>query len=448
LATDPKREELRVQQTKAVLVAVLDAAQKNNREHALDELAGLVKTAGVKVVGTMTQVRSKLIPATLLGKGKLEELKLLLDSSGADLVVFDNSLTPAQSRNIEKETGRIIVDRSEVILDIFANRARTYEARLQVELAQLQYFRNRLRRRWSHLERIEGGVGAGRGPGETQIETDRRLIDRRIAELKKRLAEVEKRRERTVSARHEQMTVSIVGYTNAGKSTLMNALTGADVLVADKLFATLDTRTRRWQLPKWGEVLLSDTVGFVRNLPHDLVASFRSTLEEARHADLLLHVVDAADPEAEAQVDTVNRVLEEIGVDSSNALIVLNKMDKVRDRAVVDVLRRRFQESISISAATGDGLDRLGDAVAARLADGYVDVAVETGAGNGRLLAYLADHAEIKSREYTDSRVTLVCRVPKALVNRLSDEETVVTVRNGLAPAPTNDKAVAHEQFN
>jgi len=448
LATDPKREELRVQQTKAVLVAVLDAAKKTDREHALDELAGLVKTAGVKVVGRMTQVRSKLIPATLLGKGKLEELKLLLDSCGADLVVFDNSLTPAQSRNIEKETGRIIVDRSEVILDIFASRARTYESRLQVELAQLQYFRNRLRRRWSHLERIEGGVGAGRGPGETQIETDRRLIDRRIAELKKRLAEVEKRRERTVSARREQMTVSIVGYTNAGKSTLMNALTGAEVLVADKLFATLDTRTRRWQLPKWGEVLLSDTVGFVRNLPHDLVASFRSTLEEARHADLLLHVVDAADPEAEAQVDTVNRVLEEIGVDSSNALIVLNKMDKVRDRAVVDVLRRRFQESISISAATGDGLDRLGDAVAARLADGYVDVAVETGAGNGRLLAYLADHAEIKSREYTDSRVTLVCRVPKALVDRLSDEETVVTVRNGFASAPTNDKAVAHEQFN
>jgi len=244
------------------------------------------------------------------------------------------------------------------------------------------------------------------------------------------------------------MTVSIVGYTNAGKSTLMNALTGADVLVADKLFATLDTRTRRWQLPKWGEVLLSDTVGFVRNLPHDLVASFRSTLEEARHADLLLHVVDAADPEAESQVDTVNRVLEEIGVDSSNSLIVLNKMDKVRDRAVVDVLRRRFQESVSISAATGDGMDRLGEAVAARLADGYVEVAVETGAGNGRLLAYLADHAEIKSREYTDSRVTLMCRVPKALVDRLADEETVVTVKNGFAPAPTNGQAVTHEQLN
>jgi GTPase len=445
LTTDPKREELRVQQTKAVLVAVLDTAQKNGRDHALDELAGLVKTAGVKVVGRMTQVRSRMIPATCLGKGKLEELKLLLDSTGADLVVFDNNLTPSQSRNIEKETGRIIVDRSEVILDIFASRARTYEARLQVELAQLQYFRNRLRRRWSHLERIEGGVGAGRGPGETQIETDRRLIDRRIAELKKRLAEVEKRRERTVSARREQMTVSIVGYTNAGKSTLMNALTGADVYVADKLFATLDTRTRRWQLPKWGEVLLSDTVGFVRNLPHDLVASFRSTLEEARHADLLLHVVDAADPEAEDQIDTVNRVLEEIGVDSSNSLIVLNKMDVVRDRAVVDVLRRRFQESVSISAANGDGLDRLGDAVAARLADGYVDIEVETGAGNGKLLAYLADHAEIKSREYTDSRVTLFCRVPKGLADRLHDDDTVVTVRNGFAPAPTNGQPVIHE---
>jgi GTP-binding protein HflX len=448
LTTDPKREELRVQQTKAVLVAVLDGTQKNGRDHALDELAGLVKTAGVKVVGRMTQVRSKMIPATCLGKGKLEELKLLLDSSGANLVVFDNNLSPAQSRNIEKETGRIIVDRSEVILDIFASRARTYEARLQVELAQLQYFRNRLRRRWSHLERIEGGVGAGRGPGETQIETDRRLIDRRIAELKKRLADVEKRRERTVLARNEQMTVSIVGYTNAGKSTLMNALTGADVYVADKLFATLDTRTRRWHLPNWGEVLLSDTVGFVRNLPHDLVASFRSTLEEARHADLLLHVVDAADPEAEAQIGTVNRVLEEIGVDSSNSLIVLNKMDMVRDRAVVDVLRRRFQESVSISAATGEGLDRLNEAVALRLANGYVDVEIETGAGNGRLLAYLADHAEIKSRQYTDSRVTLVCRVPKGIADRLGDDETVVTVKNGLSAAPANGQPAVQEHLD
>jgi GTP-binding protein HflX len=422
--TDPKREDLRVQQSKAILVGVLDPAQKANREHALDELAGLVKTAGVKVVGRMTQVRGRMIPATCLGKGKLDELKQMVDVCGADLVVFDNDLTPSQERNLEKETGRIIVDRSEVILDIFASRARTYESRLQVELAQLQYFRNRLRKRWSHLERIEGGVGTGRGPGEKQIETDRRLIDKRIAELKKRLAEVEKRRERTVSARREQLTVSIVGYTNAGKSTLMNALTGSEVYVADKLFATLDTRTRRWHIPHWGEVLLSDTVGFVRNLPHHLVASFRSTLEEARHADLLIHVVDAADSEAEAQIDTVNRVLEEI---------VLNKMDCVQDRGIVDVLRRRFEDSVSISAATGQGLDRLAEAVAARLANGYADVEIETGAGNGKLFAFLAERAEIKSREYIDSRVKLVCRMPRAIVERLNEEGTVVTLQNGSA---------------
>ncbi len=434
--TDPKREDLRVQQSKAVLVGVLDPAQKANREHALDELAGLVKTAGVKVVGRMTQVRGRMIPATCLGKGKLEELKQMVDVCGADLVVFDNDLTPSQERNLEKETGRIIVDRSEVILDIFASRARTYESRLQVELAQLQYFRNRLRKRWSHLERIEGGVGTGRGPGEKQIETDRRLIDKRIAELKKRLAEVEKRRERTVSARHEQLTVSIVGYTNAGKSTLMNALTGSEVYVADKLFATLDTRTRRWHIPHWGAVLLSDTVGFVRNLPHHLVASFRSTLEEARHADLLIHVVDAADSEAEAQIDTVNRVLEEIGVNSANSLIVLNKMDCVQDRGIVDVLRRRFNDSVSISAATGQGLDRLAVAVAARLANGYADVEIETGAGNGKLFAFLAERAEIKSREYIDSRVKLVCRIPRAIAERLNEEGTVVTLQNGSAAHP------------
>ncbi|HEV7998747.1 MAG TPA: GTPase HflX [Planctomycetaceae bacterium] len=441
--TDPKREDLRVQQSKAVLVGVLDAAKKLDREHALDELAGLVKTAGVKIVGRLTQNRGKMIPATCLGKGKLDELKQMIDVCGADLVVFDNDLTPAQERNLEKETGRVIVDRSEVILDIFASRARTYESRLQVELAQLQYFRNRLRKRWSHLERIEGGVGAGRGPGEKQIETDRRLIDKRIAELKKRLGEVEKRRERTVSARREQLTVSIVGYTNAGKSTLMNALTGAEVYVADKLFATLDTRTRRWHIPHWGEVLLSDTVGFVRNLPHHLVASFRSTLEEARHADLLIHVVDAADPEAEAQIDTVNRVLAEIGVDAGNSLIVLNKMDRVKDRGIVDVLRRRFDDSVSISAATGQGLDRLAEAVAARLANGYADVEIETGAGNGKLFAYLAERAEIKSREYFDSRVKLVCRIPKVLADRLNEDGTVVTWPNG-SHGPHAEEEVSH----
>ncbi len=378
-----------------------------------------------------------MIPATCLGKGKLDELKLLLDSSGADLVVFDNNLTPAQEpkprkrdradhRRSQRGDSRHLRQPGPHLRSPFAGRAGP-TAVLPQSAA----------RRWSHLERIEGGVGAGRGPGETQIETDRRLIDRRIAELKKRLAEVEKRRERTVSARREQMTVSIVGYTNAGKSTLMNALTGSDVYVADKLFATLDTRTRRWQLPKWGEVLLSDTVGFVRNLPHDLVASFRSTLEEARHADLLLHVVDAADPEAEAQIDTVNRVLEEIGVnqqqfadraqqDGHGAAIGRSSTccgagSRNRSRSA----RRRARGSIAWAMRSPRDWP-----------DGYVDVEIETGAGNGRLLAYLAEHAEIKSREYIDSRVTLVCRIPRAIAERLNEEGTVVTLQNGSAAHP------------
>src|SRR5690606_33626203 len=295
--------------------------------------------------------------------------------------------SPAQGRNLEQETGAVIVDRSELILDIFASNARTYEAQLQVELAQLLYFRPRLKRLWTHLERIEGGVGAGRGPGEKQLETDRRLLDKRVAELKAKLKTIEKRRTQTVANRHGMPTVSLVGYTNAGKSTLMRALTGSDVYVADQLFATLDTRTRRWLLPHWGEVLLSDTVGFVRNLPHHLVASFRSTLEEARHAALLLHVVDASHPEAEQQIETVNSVLADIGVDSSNAVLVFNKCDAVTDRSLVDVLRVRYADAVTVSAVKRTGLDRLAETVASRLGHGYVEAEIETSVGNGRLFA-------------------------------------------------------------
>ena len=295
---DPKREQLKVKNQKAVLAAVYEPGQFVG-EDPLEELQGLVETAGVDVVGTLTQSRRTPNPATLFGSGKVDELKMLVESLGAELVVIDNNLSPSQARNLEKALDTVIVDRSEVILDIFASRARTYEAKLQVELAQLLYFRPRLKRMWTHLERIEGGVGAGRGPGEKQLETDRRLVDKRIDELKRKLATVEKHRGRMVSQRNDHMTVSLVGYTNAGKSTLMNALTGADIYAADQLFATLDTRTRKWEVPHWGDVLLSDTVGFVRNLPHHLVASFRSTLEEARHADLLLHVVDSSHPEAD-----------------------------------------------------------------------------------------------------------------------------------------------------
>ncbi|MGH7128188.1 MAG: GTPase HflX, partial [Planctomycetaceae bacterium] len=392
--TKPKREDLRVRQRSAILAGVVNPDDSPDKEHALDELHGLVKTGGVRVVDALVQHRAAPHPATCLGSGKLEELKTLVARHKPDLVIFDNNLTPAQGKRLEEETQTVIVDRSEVILDIFATTARTYEAKLQVELAQLLYFRPRLKRMWTHLERIEGGIGSGRGPGEKQIETDRRLIDRRIAELQRKLKEVEKRRQLTVRGRRDQATVSLVGYTNAGKSTLMNALTGAGVYVADKLFATLDTRTRRWTIPHWGDVLLSDTVGFIRNLPHHLVASFRSTLEEARQADLLLHVADAGHPEVEQQIATVYRVLEEIGVDCTNVLLVLNKSD-LAERATIDVLRRHYADSIAVSALTGAGLDRLTEAVAQRLSEGYVEAEIETSVGNGRLFSYLAEHAEV-----------------------------------------------------
>lgn len=451
---DPKREELSVFCQKAVLVGVFNPDEGFSRDDALDELKGLVKTAGVEVVGELVQMRDTPHTSLCVGRGKLEELRELVQATDAQVVIFDNNLTPSQGRALEMALEKPIVDRSEVILDIFATHAQTHEAMLQVELAQLMYFRTRLKRMWTHLERIggggTGGLGAGRGPGEKQLETDRRLVDKRISELKRKLKEVEHRRERTVSLRREQPTVSLVGYTNAGKSTLMRNLTGAEVLVEDKLFATLDTRTRRWAIPGFGDVLLSDTVGFVRNLPHHLVASFRSTLEEARHADLLLHIVDASSPEAERQIHTVYQVLEEIGISYANIVLVLNKVDRIEDQSIVDVLRRHYGDTVTISAATGAGTDRLAAVVADRLAGGFVSVEIETGVGNGKLFSWLARHATETGRTYTDetaARVCIECQVPRHFVRMIPSEDTVVRSEDfsraskiGLQPEETDQK--------
>ncbi|MBS0264604.1 MAG: GTPase HflX [Planctomycetes bacterium] len=419
---EPKRVDLSVRQKRAILVAVVLPGALRELEDPLDELRGLAKTAGVKVVGTLIQNRQWPDPGTYLGAGKVEELKLLASGLNADTVIFDNNLTPGQTRNLEKEIEKEIVDRSELILAIFATHARSHEAKLQVELAQLLYMRPRLKRLWTHLERTEGAVGS-RGPGEQQLETDRRLIDARVTELRARLKEVEKRRERQVSQRHDHITVSLVGYTNAGKSTLMNALTGSDVYVADQLFATLDTRTRTWNVPHLGKVLLSDTVGFIRDLPHNLVASFRSTLEEARHADLLLHVVDASSPSAEEHIKTVNEVLQEIGIDSSKAVLVLNKADAVNDRSLVDVIRANHEAAISVSARTGAGLAQLSRIAADRLGQGYVDATLETNVGNGRLFSYLAAHAEVTRQDYDEARVTVHCRIPRRFLHGLPQDD-------------------------
>ena len=432
---EPIRDSFKSQRRIAVLVSVPDPSLNLGNEHALDELRGLVKTAGVQVVGTLIQNRERPHPATCLGKGKLEELQELVEATGAEVVIFDNNLTPAQGRALEEATQRIIVDRSELILDIFATHARTNQSKLQVELAQLQYTRTRLKRMWTHLERIDGGIGASRGPGEKQIETDRRLIDLRITELKEKLKEVSQRRERMVRQRDSHPLVSVVGYTNAGKSTLMNALTGADVYVADQLFATLDTRTRKWKIPGWGSILLSDTVGFVRDLPHQLVASFKSTLEEAKQAHLLLHVVDASNPEAEKQVETVEHVLTEIGIDVSHSILVLNKIDAVKDRGLVDVLRSKYTDSVSVSAIERTGLERLGSIVSERLSNGFVDVIIELPVNNGRLMAYLAEHTQIQETRYDESSAFLTCRVPQTLLPRVHSEPGVLKIEVRSSPA-------------
>ena len=411
----------------AFLVGVLLKDQTCDGD-PLEELEGLAESAGTRVVGRMTQRREKPDQATYLGSGKVDELRGMVEMTDADVVIFDNDLNPAQTRNLEKALDVKVLDRSELILDIFAARAQTYEARLAVELAQLEYSMPRLKRMWTHLSRQKMGVGL-RGPGEKQLEVDRRLVQKRISDLKAQLDAIHRRREREVSARRDSMTVSLVGYTNAGKSTLLNALTGSDVLVKDALFATLDTRTRRWHLPGWGPVLLSDTVGFVRNLPHHLIASFKATLEEAHRADLLLHVADASSPEASSQISAAYSVLEEIGIEAKDTLLVLNKIDALEDRARIDGLRNRYPHGIPISARSGEGLETLAAAVSDALSRGFVNVDVETGVENGRLMAYLAAHGEVLSKTFSDSRVLIHCRIPQGLLGRLRGEGVTVRLR-------------------
>ncbi len=324
-------------------------------ERSLDELALLADTAGARVLERIVQRRGTVHPATFIGKGKLEELRSLGQDLGAEVAIFDDDLSPAQVRNLEKALGLKVVDRSELILDIFARRARTRESRLQVELAQLEYSLPRLTGLWKHLERQAGGIGT-RGPGETQLETDRRLVGERIARLKRDLAAVERERETQRRQRRREFRAALVGYTNAGKSTLFNALTRSNVFVENRLFATLDATTRQMVSPDRTVALLTDTVGFIRKLPHHLVASFRSTLSEATEADLLVQVVDASDPDFRRQMQAVERVLDEILTEPRPSLLVFNKADRFDDESVAQGLRVEFPGCHVVSARSGDGL--------------------------------------------------------------------------------------------
>jgi len=416
-----------VARERAVVVRVL-LPHQSFTEDPLEELEGLAATAGTTVVGGLVQRRERPDVASYLGKGKLEELKQMVETHDVDVVLFDNDLSPGQTRNLEKMLGVKVLDRTELILDIFASNAQTYEARLAVELAQLEYSLPRLKRMWTHLSRLKMGVGM-RGPGEKQLEVDRRLVEKRIYDLRSEPREVERRKERLVASRHDHMTVSLVGYTNAGKSTLMNTLTDAGVTAEDKLFATLDTRTRRWQLPHWGPVLLSDTVGFIRDLPHNLIASFKATLEEARQADLLLHIADASNHAVLDQISAVYQVLHEIGIEEKAAILVLNKIDRITDPTQLEPILRRYPNAVAISAVTKKGLDDLAWIVSDTLSRSFCDLDVETGVENGKLMAFLSAHGEVLSKRFTNSRVTLHCRLPQKFLSRIYEPGTVIQVR-------------------
>jgi GTP-binding protein HflX len=444
---NPSERSSGVDRESAVLVGV-ELPEHDSCDDVLRELDGLAETAGATVVARMTQRRARPDKTTYIGRGKVEQLGYLIEATDAEVVIFDNDLSPAQTRNLEQATGVKVLDRTEVILDIFSSRAQTHEARLAVELAQLEYSLPRLKRMWTHLSRMKMGVGM-RGPGEKQLETDRRLVERRIHDLRRDLEKIEKRKERQVAARRDRMTISLVGYTNAGKSTLMNALTGADVLVEDKLFATLDTRTRRWQLPGWGPVLLSDTVGFIRDLPHRLITSFKSTLEETCQADLLIHVADASSPTALDQIRAVYAVLQELGIEEKDTLLAINKIDLAEDPLSVEAIGKRYPGAIPISAARGDGLTRLAAAVSHAISHDFLDLEIEADVSNGRLLAYLARFGEVLSRTFVENRVTVHCRIANKYMGRLRGDlhgQNVLVRPYGEPPSDLQTPAVEAEE--
>jgi GTPase len=431
-------------------------------EGALEEFADLARSAGATVATLLNARIDKPNPATLIGSGKLEEVRAAADASGADLILVNHPLSPSQERNLEKLLERRVVDRTGLILDIFSQRARSHEGKLQVELAQLRHMATRLVRGWTHLERQRGGSIGLRGPGETQLETDRRLLQKRVEQLQKRLDKVEVQRTqmRRARVRSEMPRIALVGYTNAGKSTLFNALSGADAYAADQLFATLDPTVRRIALPG-GNVVIADTVGFVRDLPHELVAAFRSTLSEAREADLLLHVIDAADPLREERIAQVDAVLQEIGAGEIPQLLVYNKIDKVGiDKAGIDAAAAEADGQVNgsvpralaedaearpgipprhdrpggdqhdavardrvwISARNGIGLELLRSALAANLGLRRIVAELRLPPSAGRLRARLHSLDAIRGEFHDEHGWTLAIDLPAADAIRLASD--------------------------
>jgi GTP-binding protein HflX len=401
---------LAVARARAILAGVIFERASRDDEAPLEELSQLVKTAGGEEIARVTQHMRRPDPGTFLGRGKVAEIAALAKAERADVVVFDHDLSPAQVRNLEKALSCGVIERSELILGIFARHARTKAAKFQVELARLRYMLPRLKRMWTHLERQAGGIGLRAGAGERQIETDRRKIRKRISDVEKEIRVIEAHRKRIVGARRGHFTVSLVGYTNAGKSTLMRALTGEDVKVEDALFATLDTKTKALTPDRAGgiappasvKMLVSDTVGFIRALPHGLVASFHATLEEARHASLLLHVVDVSHPRFEEQMRVVEKVLEEIDASDVPRVVVLNKIDRLDSRATLGHLAERFGGAVPMSAQTGEGLEALRERIVGLAAKSATHVRLRFRADATKLVQFLFNHAFNLERRYTE----------------------------------------------
>lgn len=408
--------------TEAILFGLVPMGDPRTAAEALHELQLLAETAEYVPAGCIVQHRRHADPHSYFGSGKLEELAEVVKLAHSGVVICDDSLTPNQGKAIEEAVGVPCLDRSELILQIFGMHARTPQAKMQVELAALQYEMPRLRRRWTHLERQRGGIGVRGGAGEKQIDVDRNLLRTRIATVTKELKRIEEHKVREVQARPDLFTVALVGYTNAGKSTLLNRLTDAGVLAENRLFSTLDTRTRPWRLPGGRTVLLTDTVGFLRKLPHQLVASFHATLEEALHADLLLVLVDGSSPEAGEQLHTVDEVLESLGAGGLPRITVLNKLDLVTDRTSLVPLWQQEPRAVACSVTTGDGLPELMAAIQAHLAEVENRVEILLPHAAGALHGEIRAKATVLSEFYTEEGCLMEIQVSPALLGRLLAE--------------------------
>src|SRR4051812_38559932 len=388
---------------------------------SLDELRELANSAGAEVVDTVTQKLQKPTAPYYIGRGKAESIKESCQDQQVTSVIFDDELSPAQGRNLENLFARKVLDRTQLILDIFAQRARSREGRLQIELAQLQYLLPRLTRMWTHLSRQTGGIGT-RGPGETQLEVDRRRVQERIARLERELESVRKTRavQRQGRKRHQWPVAAVVGYTNAGKSTLLNLLTGADVVAANQLFATLDPTTRSFTLPNKQRVLLTDTVGFLRKLPHTLIESFKATLEEVHEADLLIHVADLSHPRVDEQMEAVDSVIKELDAFGKQTVLVFNKIDTLKDPELAQSYRQRYPGSVAISARTGEGVNRLVQALQDALASWRLRSHLRIPIGESALIAEIHRAGHVLELRYEGDDALIVAHVPPHLQARLT----------------------------